>query len=259
MWVSFGWEITLTYIVIAAGVSLLASLLLDKLGFERYVIEPKGTACSKTAAVAAPIQDALAAQSTCCTAAPVVADTPIAKTSCCTAAPAEEEILAAKAICCNTQKPVSSCATANTKNDQGQAKTALNYRLAGLDAWQQFKDVLTYLAIGVLLGSFIYGFVPAEWIAKHAGSDNPFAVPLSAVIGIPLYIRAEAVIPLASSLLGKGMGIGAVMALIIGSAGASLTEVILLKSMFKTPMIVAFLTVILGMAVMMGYLVTSFF
>ena len=36
------------------------------------------------------------------------------------------------------------------------------------------------------------------------------------------------------------------MALIIGSAGASLTEVILLKSMFRTPMIVAFLTVILG-------------
>jgi uncharacterized protein len=39
------------------------------------------------------------------------------------------------------------------------------------------------------------------------------------------------------------------MALIIGGAGASLTEVILLKSMFHTPMIAAFLTVILGMAV----------
>ena len=61
-------------------------------------------------------------------------------------------------------------------------------------------------------------------------------------------------IPLASVLLGKGMGMGAVMALIIGSAGASLTEVILLKSMFRTPMMVAFLTVILGMAILMGYL-----
>ena len=44
------------------------------------------------------------------------------------------------------------------------------------------------------------------------------------------------------------------MALIIGSAGASLTEVILLKSMFRMPMIIAFLTVILGMAILMGYL-----
>ncbi|MFQ2264550.1 permease [Aeromonas hydrophila] len=125
---------------------------------------------------------------------------------------------------------------------------------ARIDAWQQFKDVLPYLLLGVLIGSFIYGFIPAEWIAAHAGADNPLAIPFSAVVGIPLYIRAEAVIPLASVLLGKGMGMGAVMALIIGSAGASLTEVILLKSMFRTPMIAAFLTVILGMAVMMGYL-----
>lgn len=85
------------------------------------------------------------------------------------------------------------------------------------------------------------------------------AILLSAVIGIPLYIRAEAVIPLASVLLAKGMGIGAVLALIIGSAGASLTEVILLKSMFRTPMIVAFLAVILGMAIFMGYLVSFLF
>ncbi|MGL5292056.1 MAG: permease, partial [Vibrionaceae bacterium] len=127
------------------------------------------------------------------------------------------------------------------------------------DAWQQFKDVLPYLSLGVLIGSFIYGFIPSEWIAQHAGESNSFAIPLSAVIGIPLYIRAEAVIPLASVLLSKGMGVGAVLALIIGSAGASLTEVILLKSMFRTPMIVAFLTVILGMAIFMGYIVSAIF
>ncbi|HCX4652009.1 TPA: permease, partial [Escherichia coli] len=57
----------------------------------------------------------------------------------------------------------------------------------------------------------------------------------------------------------KGMGLGALMALIIGSAGASLTEVILLKSMFRMPMIVAFLTVILGMAILMGYLTQLLF
>jgi len=78
-------------------------------------------------------------------------------------------------------------------------------------------------------------------------------------VGISLYIRAEAVIPLASVLLGKGMGTGAVMALIVGSAGASLTEVVLLKSMFRTPMTVALLTVTLGMAVMMGYLTQLLF
>ena len=96
--------------------------------------------------------------------------------------------------------------------------------------------------------------MPTEFVASIANESNPFAIPVAAVIGIPLYIRAEAVIPLSAALAAKGMGLGAVMALIIGSAGASLTEVVLLKSIFKTKLIIAFLIVILGMATGAGFL-----
>ncbi len=119
--------------------------------------------------------------------------------------------------------------------------------------WKDFKKVLPFLMAGIAIGSLIYGFLPADYIANVASENNPLAIPVAAVIGIPLYIRAEAVIPLSAALAAKGMGLGAVMALIIGSAGASLTEVILLKSIFKTPMIVAFVTVIITMAVMAGF------
>jgi len=120
--------------------------------------------------------------------------------------------------------------------------------------WADFKKVLPYLVAGIALGSMIYGFMPTELVASIASEDNPFAIPVAAVIGIPLYIRAEAVIPLSAALAAKGMSLGAVMALIIGSAGASLTEVILLKSIFKNQMIAAFLFVILSMAVGAGFL-----
>jgi len=120
--------------------------------------------------------------------------------------------------------------------------------------WADFKKVLPYLIGGIALGSMIYGFMPTEFVSAMASDNNPLAVPIAAIIGIPLYIRAEAVIPLSAALAAKGMGLGAVMALIIGSAGASLTEVILLKSIFKNQMIVAFLTVIVGMAIGAGYL-----
>jgi len=123
-----------------------------------------------------------------------------------------------------------------------------------LSTWTDFKKVLPYLIGGIALGSMIYGFMPTEFVARIASEENPFAIPVAAVIGIPLYIRAEAVIPLSAALAAKGMSLGAVMALIIGSAGASLTEVILLKSLFKNQMIAAFLFVILGMAVGAGLL-----
>ena len=130
----------------------------------------------------------------------------------------------------------------------------LKLKWAFLDGWLQFKAIFLYLLLGVAFGSLVYGFVPTEFIARYASGDSPLAVPIAAVIGIPLYVRAEALIPLSAVLVTKGMGLGAIMALIIGGAGASLTEVILLKSMFRMPMIIAFLTVILGMAVSAGYL-----
>ena len=110
------------------------------------------------------------------------------------------------------------------------------------------------MLVGVSLGALIYGFVPSDFIAAHASVDSLFAVPIAAVIGIPLYVRAETLIPLSAVLVSKGMGLGAVMALIIGGSGTSLTEVILLKSMFRTQMVAAFLAVILGMAIFAGYL-----
>ncbi|QFU75220.1 permease [Halioglobus maricola] len=127
------------------------------------------------------------------------------------------------------------------------------WRVIWNDTWIDFKKVLPYLAAGIAVGSMIYGFMPSDIVASVASEDNPFAIPVAAVIGIPLYIRAEAVIPLSAALAAKGMGLGAVMALIIGSAGASLTEVILLKSLFRNPLVAAFLVVILGMAISAGY------
>ncbi|MFB2711414.1 permease [Aeromonas veronii] len=248
MWATFGWKVTLLYAVIAASVSIMASMLLDRLGFERHVIDPKeatpscGSDCGPATRATTQTNCSDNQRGT------IRAIKQLKGTACCPA-PQPEMAEQATLPCCGDGTAALTRAP--------QLPTA--WVQARIDAWQQFKTVLPFLLLGVLIGSFIYGFIPAEWIAAHAGADNPLAIPFSTIVGIPLYIRAEAVIPLASVLLGKGMGMGAVMALIIGSAGASLTEVILLKSMFRTPMIAAFLTVILGMAILMGYLTQLLF
>ena len=123
--------------------------------------------------------------------------------------------------------------------------------LAG--AWQQFTGVWIYLVIGVAIGAFIYGFVPAEWIARVAGPGNPLAIPVAAIIGVPLYIRVETMIPISIVLLQKGMSLGTLMALIIGGAGASIPEVTLLASIFKPRLVAAFVLTIFTVAVLAGY------
>ncbi|MCA1787435.1 MAG: permease, partial [Desulfobacteraceae bacterium] len=112
-----------------------------------------------------------------------------------------------------------------------------------------------FIILGVAIGSFIHGFLPADMVVQLAGADNPFAIPVSALVGIPLYLRASTMVPIAASLMAKGMSTGAVIALIIGGAGASLPEVAMLKGIFKAPLLAAFLASVMVMAVSAGFLV----
>lgn len=234
--VTFGFKVALFYFTVALGVSVIAGYLLEKLGFEQYVRQ-EAYAQADTATTAS-----------CCEVnpAPVVS-------ACC-----DSKTAPAVALCCTTQaEPIttSCCPSQTVQQNKPQSRWVKVWRAT----WKDFKQVLPYLFIGVLLGSMIYGFMPTEFIVQYAGEATWYAIPIAALIGIPLYIRAEAVIPLSAALIQKGMAMGSVMALIIGSAGASLTEVILLKAIFKGQMIAAFLSVILGMAVGAGFLYSYLF
>ena len=122
-------------------------------------------------------------------------------------------------------------------------------------AWTDFSGVLLYLVAGVAIGAFIYGYVPNDFVARIAGPKNPFAIPVAAIIGVPLYVRAETVIPIGLALTQKGMSMGAVVALIIGGAGMSIPEMSMLASIFKVRLVMIFIFVVFLTAVLAGFLV----
>lgn len=127
------------------------------------------------------------------------------------------------------------------------------------ESWSLFKSMFPYMFIAMIIGAAVHGFVPADFFVEVASSDNPAAIPTAALIGIPLYMRVTALLPLVASFAAKGVSIGAIIALIIGSGGASLPEVILLKRLFYWPLLAAFLTVIFSMAVIGGFAFNQFF
>ena len=121
-------------------------------------------------------------------------------------------------------------------------------------AFSLFRQLVPYLLLGAGIGAFIHGFVPTELISSIAGRGNPFAIPVAAIIGVPIYIRAETMIPIGLALIEKGMSTGAVLALVIGGAGASIPELTLLSAIFKRKMLAAFVLTIITIAVAVGYL-----
>ncbi len=114
--------------------------------------------------------------------------------------------------------------------------------------------MLIYLIVGTAVGALIYGYIPQEWIVSLAGPENRFAIPLAALVGVPLYIRAESAIPIGLALVQKGMSLGAVIALIIGGAGMAIPEMSMLLSLFQMRIVAAIVALIFFTAVIGGYL-----
>lgn len=128
-----------------------------------------------------------------------------------------------------------------------------NWRFALEETWSLMKSVYPYLLIGAAIGAVIHGLVPTEIITKWFGHDAWWLIPVAAIAGIPLYIRLSSMIPISQMLILKGMALGPVMAMMISSAGASLPEVILLKSIFKKQLVIAFIASVITMSTVSGF------
>ncbi|MDD4412532.1 MAG: permease [Patescibacteria group bacterium] len=116
------------------------------------------------------------------------------------------------------------------------------------------KKVWFYIIIGVGIGAWIHGYVPADFLAQYAGADKWYAVPLATLIGIPLYSNAAGVIPLVSALAEKGVAIGTTLAFMMAVTALSLPEFIILKKVIKTKLIVIFASVVGLGIIFTGYL-----
>lgn len=132
-------------------------------------------------------------------------------------------------------------------------KNMTAFKYAFFESLVLFKQVFPYLLLGAGIGSFIYEFIPEDLLSNFAGKSNILSVPIAALVGIPMYIRTETMIPIARILIDKGVGYGTMVALIIGGAGASIPELSLLGSIFKKKMMIAFVLSIFTVAIITGY------
>jgi len=116
------------------------------------------------------------------------------------------------------------------------------------------KKVWIFVVIGIGIGAWIHGYVPADLIARYASGNNWYAVPLAVLIGIPLYSNAAGVIPLVGVLTEKGVSMGTALAFMMAITGLSLPEFLILKKVMKTKLIVIFAGIVGTGIIFTGYL-----
>ena len=90
------------------------------------------------------------------------------------------------------------------------------------------KKIWLYVVIGIAIGGVMHGWLPTNALGHLAGKDNPFAVIVAVLIGIPLYSNAAGVIPMVSELTRAGVALGTSLAFMMAVTALSIPEMILL-------------------------------
>jgi hypothetical protein len=125
-------------------------------------------------------------------------------------------------------------------------------------AWDYTLDILKkvwpYVLIGISVGAWIHGYVPADFLAQYAGSGKWYAVPLAVLIGIPLYSNAAGIIPLVGALTEKGVSMGTTLAFMMSVTALSLPEFMILKKVMKTRLILIFAGIVGTGIMLIGFL-----
>lgn len=132
-------------------------------------------------------------------------------------------------------------------------KEALSFTL------ELIKKIWIYVVIGIAIGGVMHGWIPAGALAKYAGKDNPFAVFVAVIIGVPLYSNAAGVIPLVSELRNAGVAIGTSLAFMMAVTALSIPEMILLRRVLKPKLLAVFIGIVSCGILFTGYMFNFIF
>jgi uncharacterized membrane protein YraQ (UPF0718 family) len=146
-------------------------------------------------------------------------------------------------------------------NTLGEEKIVFADRIkSGYDAVKEIVGkVWLYVAFGIAVGAGAHGYVPAEFMASIMGKDIWYAVPLSVLIGIPLYSNAAGIVPIVSVLIEKGASLGTALAFMMSVIALSLPEMIILRKVLKLPLIFTFIGVVGTGIMIVGFLFNFIF
>ena len=98
--------------------------------------------------------------------------------------------------------------------------------------------------MGIAVGAGAHGYIPEDYMATIMGSDAWYSVPLSILIGVPLYSNAAGIIPIVSVLIEKGASLGTALAFMMSVIGLSLPVIIIVKKVLKVRMLLIFVSIV---------------
>ena len=148
---------------------------------------------------------------------------------------------------------------ANAQRDQDlfqQEKQSLAQRLPVIwsEVLEILKGVVPYVIVGIAIGGLMHGYIPNGFFEEYMSKDNLLAVPIAALMAVPMYSNASGVLPIVQVLVAKGIPLGTAIAFMMGVVGLSLPEAMLLKKVMTIKLIGIFFGIVTLCIIISGYL-----
>jgi len=230
----FGIKITVLYIVVTSVAAIVGGIIIGKLSLENHI---------KDTQLLSPDNSSTAT------------DGGQSLSPCGTGEPPQTDPDHQRDVSCRTSSAQSerTCGISPSQS----ATHSMRVKRAAVGAKGFFVDLLPYLILGMTLGAVIHAFVPATFIHKLIGPENPFAVLIAAVAGAPIYVSMSAMLPIAASFTDQGIPIGTVLAFVVGSAGVSFPNLVLLNKLFDRTLLAVYAVTVVTTGIVIGVLFNS--
>ncbi len=116
------------------------------------------------------------------------------------------------------------------------------------------SKIWIYVLGGIAVGALVHGYVPQDFLLKYAGPNNPLAVPVAVILGVPLYSNAAGVIPIVQALMAKGLPLGTTLAFMMAVTALSFPEMVILSQVLKKQLIMTFVGIVSMSIIIVGYI-----
>jgi uncharacterized membrane protein YraQ (UPF0718 family) len=126
-------------------------------------------------------------------------------------------------------------------------------RLFRDSGWSLAKLVIFWLSAAFVAEYFLKLYLPEDALSAFVGQDNPFAVPIAAIVGAPLYLDGYAALPFVRGLMDRGMADGAAMAFLIAGGIVSAWAAIPVFALFRLPVFLGYVVMAVMGSMLAGW------
>ena len=123
-----------------------------------------------------------------------------------------------------------------------------------LEAWGIVRGLLVYVLIGIAIGAFMHGYIPAGFFEQYMSGNSWYTVPLSVILAVPMYANAAGIVPVVEVFVAKGIPLGTAIAFMMSVVGLSLPEATMLKKAMTWRLILVFFSTVALFIILSGYL-----